>query len=339
MGNASTSNSGSRRWNADGHLPPCAADTLLHEELPPWIDRLSEEVLSVYCGTETGKADGGRPMREAVQGYLSALASSNLDARIAHRDRMAVLYARAGLDLSAHFEVSARAFSRLAERAAFRWRKEPGRITNALIEIQRRLWEDARLLTDTFVHARERHLGHLVKQLSVARSELVKRAHDDPLTGVRNRAYVLESLSAELDRARRYGEPFSLLFADLDHFKSMNDTHGHEAGDQVLQLVASLFRRELRPQDIVGRYGGDEFVVGLVRANSATAHQVAERLRASVDAANLRACDGAPRVTLSIGVVTAGGSDSVVELIRKADTAMYAAKAAGRNQVHVAAPS
>jgi diguanylate cyclase (GGDEF)-like protein len=343
MGSASTSNFGSHGWmspNAGSDMPSSGADTLLHEELPSWIDRLSEEVLSVYAATEMGKADGGLPMREAARAYLSALAESDLEARAASRARMAVLYARAGLDLSAHFELSARAFALLAERAAFRFRQEPGRLAGALIEVQRRLWEDARVVTDTFVHARERHLGQLVKQLSVVRRDLVRRAHDDPLTGVRNRAYALESLSAELDRARRYGEPFSLLFADLDHFKSMNDTHGHEAGDEVLQLVATLFRRELRPQDIVGRYGGDEFVVGLVRANAPTAHQVAERLRASVDAAHLQARDGSPRVTLSIGVVTvSSGSETVVELIRKADTAMYAAKAAGRNQVRIAPSS
>ena len=236
-------------------------------------------------------------------------------------------------------EVSARLFALVAERAAFRWRDAPERLVSALIEVQRALWDDARLIADAFVHARERHLGKLVKQLSVARSELLKLAHDDPLTGIRNRAYLVETLSVELERAHRYHEHFSLLFADLDHFKLVNDAHGHDAGDQVLEQVATVISRELRPQDIVGRYGGDEIVIGLVRASASTAERVAERLRSAVEAAHLPSSDASPIVTLSIGVVTVTtGHESVLELIRRADTAMYAAKAAGRNQVCVATP-
>jgi diguanylate cyclase (GGDEF)-like protein len=203
-----------------------------------------------------------------------------------------------------------------------------------LIEIQRLLWEDARCIADAFVHERERHLGELVKQLSVARTELAKVAHDDPLTGVRNRGYLVETLSVEFERARRYHEPFSLLFIDLDHFKSVNDAQGHEAGDKVLQEVAHILKRAVRPQDVLGRYGGDEFLVGLVRANPITARQIAERLRSKVAAKHLPAPYASLHVTLSIGAITMDESDdSIVELIRKADAAMYAAKAAGRNQV------
>jgi diguanylate cyclase (GGDEF)-like protein len=324
---------------AEGDVGLSAADTLLREELPRWIEQLSEEVLSVYRATEIGKADRGRPLQDALRAYFVALAGSDVEARAVSRHRMAVLYARAGLDLSPHFEVSARLFALVAERAALRWHKDSHRLVGALVELQRRLWDEARLVADVFVHARERHLGQLVKQLSVARSELTKLAHDDPLTGVRNRAYLIETLSVELERAHRYREPFSLFFADLDHFKSVNDAHGHEAGDQVLGEVAKVIKRELRPQDVVGRYGGDEFVVGLIRANGPTARRVAERLRSSVEAAHLSAGASSPLITLSIGVVTASGeAESVVELIRKADAAMYAAKAAGRNQVRVVSP-
>ena len=314
-----------------------SADILLQEDLPAWTEQLAEEVLTVYRATDIGKSDGGQPMRKALTAYFASLACVPGDARALSRDRIAVLYARAGLDLSAHFEMSARAFAVLAEGATVRFADEPGRAIEALTEIQRRLWDDARLIADVFVQARERHLGQLVRQLSVARTELVKLAHDDPLTGIRNRAYLVETLSIELERAHRYGEHFSLLFADLDHFKSVNDAHGHEAGDRVLQEVASSFKRELRPQDVVGRYGGDEFVVGLVRANGPTATAVAERLRSAVEGAQLPAEGAPPFITLSIGIVTiaGGGSESVVELIRKADEAMYAAKAAGRNRVRV----
>jgi diguanylate cyclase (GGDEF)-like protein len=311
-----------------------AATTLLHDELPVWRDRLADEVLSVYRTTEVGKRDGGLPMQHAVYAYLTAIADSAVGARALSRDRMAILYARAGLDISAHFELSARLLTVMGEPAAPRWRSEPRRLLEALIEVQRLLWEDARCVSEAFVHERERHLGELVKHLSVARTELAKVAHDDPLTGVRNRGYLVETLSLEFERARRYHEPFSILFIDLDHFKSVNDAHGHEAGDEVLQEVAHLLKRAVRPQDVLGRYGGDEFVVGLVRANAFTAGQIAERLRSKVAAKRLPHFDRSQLVTLSIGAVTMDESDdSIVELIRKADAAMYAAKAAGRNQV------
>ena len=342
MHNGSTSASDTHRLVspvAESEARLSTADTLLQEELPSWIEQLSEEVLSVYRATEVGKADGGRPLRDALHAYFAALAASDVEARAVSRDRMAVLYARAGLDLSPHFEMSARLFALVAERAALRWPKDAPRLAAALVEIQRRLWDDARRVADVFVYARERYLGQLVKQLSAARTELVKLAHEDPLTGVRNRAYLVERLSVELERAHRYREHFSLLFADLDHFKSVNDAHGHEAGDQVLRQVAKVIEHELRPQDVVGRYGGDEFVVGLIRADGLTAWRVAERLRSSVEAAHLSAGPSSPLITLCIGVVTAsGGAESVIELVRKADAAMYAAKAAGRNKVRVASP-
>jgi diguanylate cyclase (GGDEF)-like protein len=337
MRRASTSESGAHRLPlppAPEDEPASAADALLQDELPRWIEQLSEEVLAVYRATEIGKADSGAPMEEALRAYFSQLSESNAGARIVSCDRIGVLYARAGMDLSIHCEMAANLFSLVGEGAAFRYRRQPASLVDALIEVQQRQWEDARAITDAYVQARERRLGQLVKQLSAARTDLIKLAHDDLLTGVRNRAYLFETLSAELDRARRYGDPLSLLFADLDHFKSMNDTHGHEAGDQALKQVASVFKRELRPQDIIGRYGGDEFVIGLLRASGHTAGQVAERLRASIEAAHLQCGNGSPPITLSIGVVsTTGKSESVVGLIRKADTAMYAAKAAGRNQV------
>ena len=320
--------------DTDDREPFASANMLLREELPVWVDELCEEVLSVYRTTEVGQRDGGEPMLLALEQYFARLPDPSADSRTESRDRMAALYARAGLDLAPHFEVSSRLFALIAERAAQRFGRQPQRLTGALIEIQRRLWEDTRSITGAFVHSRERHLGHLVKQFSLAESALVRLAHDDALTGVRNRAYLLETLSTELERAHRYHEPFSVLFADLDHFKEVNDTLGHEAGDELLRKIAVLLERAVRPHDVVGRYGGDEFVIGLVRANAATARRIAERLRTSVEAAHWPSPDASAIVTLSIGVVTTRDERvGVPELIRRADAAMYVAKAAGRNRV------
>jgi diguanylate cyclase (GGDEF)-like protein len=317
--------------------PFAFANVLLREELPAWMDQLSDEILSAYKRTEVGRNEGSQPIRQAVKQYLTELAEPSPDARAASRNRMASLYAHAGLDLAPHFEVSSRLFALIADSAARRFGRHPHRLASALTEVQRRLWEDARLITEAFVHSRERHLDHRGNQLALAQSELVKLAHDDGLTGVRNRSYLLETLSLELERAHRYHEPFSLLFADLDHFKEVNDAHGHEAGDELLRNIAVLLKRAVRPHDVVGRYGGDEFVIGLVRTNAPTARRIAERLRASVEAAHLPGRDTSPIVTVSVGVVTMHDeSEGVPELLRMADAAMYAAKAAGRNRVRQA---
>jgi diguanylate cyclase (GGDEF)-like protein len=320
----------------DDGEPFASASALLREELAVGMDQLCEEVLSVYRTTEVGHGDGGEPMLLALEQYFARLPDPSSESRADSRERMAALYARAGLDLGPHFEVASRLFALVAERAAHRFVRQPQRLTKALVEIQRRLWDDTRAITEAYVHSRERHLGEIVKQFSLAQSELTKLAHDDALTGVYSRAYLLETLSVELERSHRYREPFSVLFADVDHFKEVNDAHGHEAGDELLRNIATLLKQGVRPHDVVGRYGGDEFVIGLVRTNAATARRIAERLRASVEAAHLRRADGLPIVTLSIGVVTKRDeSEGVPTLISRADAAMYAAKAAGRNRVRL----
>jgi two-component system, cell cycle response regulator len=163
-------------------------------------------------------------------------------------------------------------------------------------------------------------------------------AHTDPLTHIYNKGYLLEALDAELKRARALHTELSLLFFDLDHFKQVNDTFGHEAGDHVLKEIARLVRNEfLQPRDVFARYGGEEFVILLANQDATLAAGLAERIRAGVEA-HAFVCDGKRMpVTCSIGVAALGaGIESPQALLKAADKAGYSSKQTGRNRVTVA---
>jgi diguanylate cyclase (GGDEF)-like protein len=175
----------------------------------------------------------------------------------------------------------------------------------------------------------------LVKNATLARLTTV-----DQLTGLRSRRYVSEVLSIEIQRARRYGTPLSILMADLDDFKEVNDRFGHPVGDSVLQAVAKLLLDSLRTTDVGGRYGGDELVVVMSQIPTEGARVMADRWRTAVERLALRAPDGSPvRTTLSIGIAGyAKGVAQPDELIAAADKALYTAKQKGRNRVEIFSP-
>ncbi|MHB8673737.1 MAG: bifunctional diguanylate cyclase/phosphohydrolase [Candidatus Limnocylindrales bacterium] len=159
----------------------------------------------------------------------------------------------------------------------------------------------------------------------------------DPLTGVLNRQALLTRLEAEIERAARYGHQLSLIIVDLDHFKRLNDSHGHAAGDLVLREISDALRTSVRAIDMVGRYGGEEFMVILPETDVDAAASLAEKLRRNVARRSVVLEDGsAASVTLSAGVAGGfGGHLDLAGLVRDADNAMYSAKALGRDQVYV----
>ena len=170
-----------------------------------------------------------------------------------------------------------------------------------------------------------------------ALSEAERRAQTDPLTGVLNRRSLIERLEAACLRARARGLPIALLFIDLDHFKEINDTYGHQAGDACLAAVIDPIQAELRQSDVIGRYGGEEFVVILSSADTAAAHPIAQRILERVANVTVDGFGKPIRLTCSIGVAA---SDTLgvwgEHLIAHADQAVYAAKRSGRNRVQVA---
>jgi two-component system cell cycle response regulator len=159
-------------------------------------------------------------------------------------------------------------------------------------------------------------------------------AMSDPLTGLMNRRALVEAMGRELSRAQRYGSPLSVLLLDVDHFKKVNDTRGHDGGDQVLRGVSRTVRRIARKSDIVGRWGGEEFVLGLPQAAPPGARVAAERLRRAVAESSFELSDGSSlNVTVSIGIAHAVKGETLESIVARADEAMYLAKSRGRNRV------
>ncbi|HYE34226.1 GGDEF domain-containing protein [Methylocaldum sp.] len=161
-------------------------------------------------------------------------------------------------------------------------------------------------------------------------------AHTDQLTQTGNRAALLNALQRELELARRYGTPLSIILFDIDHFKSINDSFGHDAGDAVLRSVARSIKDTVRGSDILFRYGGEEFVILLSNTPKDGAVNLAERIRSTVETLSCGIGDMTLRVTLSLGVATLIPAETHLDLLRRADQVMYTAKRGGRNQVAVA---
>lgn len=178
----------------------------------------------------------------------------------------------------------------------------------------------------------ETRVDQRTRALERAMRQLERQAQTDPLTGLQNRRQFHQAAASFTCRWERFGEPFAVMLLDLDHFKSINDRHGHDLGDQVLQAVAATFKLVCREGDLAARFGGEEFVVVARIAEQYEAGLVAERLRAAIEGVTVDGLD--MKLSVSIGVAVPRRRDeSLNDMIKRADTAMYKAKAAGRNRV------
>jgi diguanylate cyclase (GGDEF)-like protein/PAS domain S-box-containing protein len=165
--------------------------------------------------------------------------------------------------------------------------------------------------------------------------ELQKESLVDPLTGLANRRCIDMKLHSRIDELRRYGWPCGVLFLDIDNFKIVNDTHGHNVGDRVLMMVARTLSSNLRSHDLLGRYGGEEFVAVVTNLNMAQLHYFAKRLRLLVEKSSLDTEYSTIRVTVSIGATVVRPEDTVETAITRADLFMYNSKIGGRNRVSI----
>lgn len=156
----------------------------------------------------------------------------------------------------------------------------------------------------------------------------------DGLTGLRNRRWLDEAFARQLERSGRLTQPVSLVMLDVDHFKQLNDDHGHLVGDALLARLAQILASTLRPQDLLARYGGEEFAVLLPGIDRQSGRLVAERLRLAVEIASAAKDERTlPPMTISLGVAERVDGESLDDLLRHADAAMYRAKQSGRNRV------
>lgn len=192
--------------------------------------------------------------------------------------------------------------------------------------------DDLKLLSvfanETAIAIQNAKLHQETKQLAIT----------DELTGLYNFRYIKNRLEEEVKRAQRFKHPLALIMADIDHFKEFNDAYGHLEGNKVLQNIADILRSNIREVDIVGRFGGEEFIIILPEANKKEAHKIAKRIRIKVEGYNFINKKSHPneKVTLSLGVTSCfQGSINPQGLIYKVDQALYQAKRKGRNRVEV----
>ena len=183
----------------------------------------------------------------------------------------------------------------------------------------------------------ESRLGKAINGISASLADTHDRATFDRLTGVTNRQALLTHLAAEIERASRYERPLCVAFIDIDNFKSVNDMYGHAAGDVILRGVAQTISENLRSSDIIGRYGGEEFMLILTETNVEEGAALSEKLRTLVERARY-SVEGNTAMTVTISVGVAGGLGQRLRLdhlVRDADAAMYSAKSLGRNQTYI----
>jgi len=178
----------------------------------------------------------------------------------------------------------------------------------------------------------EKALQHSHKTIFEKNAILEKLLITDNLTQVFNRKYILENLSTHIYNSKRYNHPISLMMLDIDRFKLINDNYGHLAGDEAIILLASILSSEMRKTDLVGRYGGDEFILLLPNTNISGAIKKAEQVRKSVELNNFKMAPDID-VTISIGVYELGDEAEPDDLINQADKLLYKAKKNGRNRV------
>ncbi len=187
------------------------------------------------------------------------------------------------------------------------------------------------------ISAQKEKLETLNRILEEKSQEYYVSSITDPLTGIFNRSFIMEVLGRELKRAQRHGDPLSVVFLDLDHFKAVNDNHGHAVGDLVLRTISQRVLQSLRPEDYFGRFGGEEFLLVLPATPLEGAVSVVERVRSLVSRDPVLAGGVALKVTLSAGITRLAGDQSATaeDLVSRADRALYKAKENGRDRIEI----
>jgi diguanylate cyclase (GGDEF)-like protein len=179
----------------------------------------------------------------------------------------------------------------------------------------------------------ETKLRAMTESLSARSDTMEHAALTDSLTGMQNRRYFDDALREYLEEFRRIGKPIGLLILDLDHFKSVNDTHGHDVGDEVLRVVSSCLREFTRYHDVVARLGGEEFAVVAPNMDNDMLIKLAERIRKAIAGLTVTTGNVRLRVTTSVGLAVWDGKEDADEFFRRADRMLYEAKRLGRNRV------
>ena len=192
---------------------------------------------------------------------------------------------------------------------------------------------DTTLVIEAYHGTRVGALRNSIEALRTREENLAQALSTDALTEVASRRSVLETLQSTLDHSHRHAQWAGVILLDLDHFKQINDRHGHRTGDKVLEVAATRIRTSLRPMDTVGRYGGDEFLIVLPGGEPATSLKIAERVQLKLSSDLVHANGATIRITASQGIAVSDGSEDPQVVIERADAALYTAKRAGRDRL------
>lgn len=301
-----------------------------------WVDdviwTLDYEARFTYVSPSIQKLSGHLP-EQLLQQPFSAMLRPDSAQRLEQACQVALDQLRRGLPINpfrAELELIASDGSGLWSEATMNGLYGPDQRCIGFVGVSRDIRERKRYESDL----REARDAAETANLSLlsANAVLHGQAISDPLTGVSNRRHFEQVLAAQISQAQRYGEPLSLLIIDIDQFKAINDTYGHQMGDLVITELARLLKASLRKVDLLARWGGDEFVVLLSHTSAKQACQWAEQMRRSI---SVHVFPVVPQITASFGVAEWHPEESGEALFARMDSMLYAAKAAGRNRVRL----
>lgn len=276
-------------------------------------------------------------LKESQRAYLLSFESASFGVEYAERRlRIGLVHEQIGLAqkwyLGAYRLLSELVSRRLTERYATDGR----RLAALILTLNKILRLDEIFVVEAYYHMSTQRLEQSIKEVREAHRRLELLSRLDPLTQIQNRRSLMEDLEKELQRSRRYHRHLALLFLDVDHFKSINDRFGHAFGDRVLQRITQVASHLIRLPDIFGRYGGEEFAIGLVECDQAKAREIAERIRQAIARTSFEWDNQAVQVTVSIGIaLMPPAMDKIDALIEQADRALYQAKINGRNRIEL----
>jgi diguanylate cyclase (GGDEF)-like protein len=314
---------------ADHRLAHLLQDSVIAPNTTAIVERFYDFLLShddtkQYLGSPTMVAR----LRDTQSAYLLTLGIGFDEADYFEgRLRIGLAHARIGLPLGLYYS----AYRRLQE---ILFDHLPPEHSEELIRFVIKVATlDMTLASETYHKANLETLQDNLENLRVERARLAWHVKHDELTHVASRHHAMAILERELKLLAGTGAQLCVLMADLDHFKRVNDTYGHIVGDRVLNEVASRMKACVRDPDVVGRYGGEEFIVVLPDTRLEVSLEIAERIRRRVEASPLHVGDNLIALTVSLGVAQAKPGETVEAIIGRADSALYQAKQSGRNCV------
>lgn len=276
-------------------------------------------------------------LKQSQRDYLLSLGSGPGVVEYAERRlRIGLVHERIGLAQKWYLGAYRLLFELVTRRLTERYAADGRRLASQILTLNKILRLDEIFVVEAYYYMTTQRITQSLAELTEAHRQLEMLSRLDPLTQIHNRRSLMEALDKELQRSRRYHRHLALLFLDVDHFKAVNDRYGHAFGDRVLQRITQIAGRLIRLPDIFGRYGGEEFAIGVVECDPVMACEIAERIRQTIARTTFEWDNQKAQITVSIGIaLTAPAVEKIDTLIEQADRALYQAKANGRNRVEV----